>query len=430
MNYQLTIPLNSGVHRVNFEIPTGTIRGSIKAPPSKSITHRLLIIGALSGKEFLVHNPLFCADTQITIDGLKKLGFEIEQTRESLQFNGNRKNIEKSVKIFVGNSGTSARFLTAVAALQPVRCTITGSQRIQRRPMLPLINTLRHIGAEIEHQSGYLPLKISGGSLSGGKIMVDSCQSSQFLSAILLIAPFLSADSQIYHGDSIASKPYVEMTATLMRKSGISVEENTDHYKVISGQAYSAWAVDVEGDFSNGANFLAGAAITDGRLEITNLSNDSIQGDKIILEILSESGAKIEIQNSRVIVEGGEISGIDRNMRDYPDLVPITSVLALFAKGSSRLGNVANLRLKESDRLRAILENIRRMNGEAYINGDDLIIEPQRLRGNLLSSYNDHRMAMSFAIAGLKVLGVVIKDSECVNKSYPGFWDDFRRLVK
>jgi len=415
---------------MNFEIPTGTLEGSVKAPPSKSITHRLLIMGALSGKECLVHNPLLCEDTQITIEGLRKLGFEIEIVEDSILFKGSRKDVEKPVEIFVGNSGTSARFLTAVAALLPVRCTITGSPRMQQRPMLPLIDALQNMGAKIVHRSGYIPLNITGGNLAGGRIHVDSTQSSQFLSAILLIAPYLLEDSQIHFGDFVASKPYAEMTISLMKRAGVFINKNDDHYRVTSGQIYSTGIGSVEGDFSNSANFMIGAAVTGGRVEITNLSPDSIQGDKIVFEILSGAGARVVIQSSKIIVEGGEISAIDWDMQHCPDLVPIVSILALFAKGASNLRRVANLRLKESDRLKAIIENINRMNGKAYLNRNDLIIEPQPLKNELLPTHNDHRIAMSFAMAGLKVPGVVIKNTECVNKSYPGFWDDFERLVK
>jgi 3-phosphoshikimate 1-carboxyvinyltransferase len=415
---------------MNFEIPTGVLKGDVQAPPSKSITHRLLIIGALSGKEFLIRKPLFCEDTQITMDGLKTLGFEFVTTKEAVRFSGNRRDVKKAVEIYVGNSGTSARFLTAVAALLPVRCIIIGSSRMRQRPMLTLLDALINLGAKIENRSGYLPLKIFGGGLTGGEIRVDSSQSSQFLSALLLIAPYLSMDSHIYFGDSVASKPYAVMTVSLMGRFGISIEEGASQYRVACGQRYSNKGTGVEGDFTNAANFMVGAAISKGRVEISNLSNDSIQGDKIILKILRRCGAQIEVSDSEIIVEGKDIRAIDCDMQYYPDLVPIVTVLALFAKGASSLRNVAHLRLKESDRLQTIVDNVRRMGGKAYLHHNNLVIDPRPLRGTPLSAFNDHRIAMSFAMTGLRVPGVTIEEPECVKKSYPHFWSDLKRLVK
>lgn len=415
---------------MKFEIPTGVLNGEVNAPPSKSITHRLLIMGALSGSKFLIRKPLFCEDTQITMDGLRALGFEFVTTKESVLFSGNRMDVKKVVEIYVGNSGTSARFLTTVAALLSARCVINGSSRMQQRPMAPLIDALRTLGAKIESRSGYLPLKISGGVLTGGVIRIDSKQSSQFLSALLLIAPYLSMDSHIFFDDSIASRPYADMTVCLMRRFGISVEEMAFQYRIPRGQRYSNETIIVEGDFTNSANFMVGAAISRGRVEITNLSNDSIQGDKIVLDILRRYGAAIEVRDSGIIVEGKDIEAIDFDMRRYPDLVPIISVWALFAKETSSLRNVAHLRLKESDRLQAIINNIGRMGGKAYVHQNNLVITPRSLKGTTLSANNDHRIAMSFAMTSLRVPGVAIEEPECVKKSYPHFWNDLKQLVK
>lgn len=406
------------------------LEGKIDAPPSKSITHRLLIMGALSGKECKIQNPLFCEDTEITLKALKTLGYETELMQDSILFAGYRKNVDKPVEIFVGNSGTSARFLTALVALLPIECIIDGFPRMRQRPMAPLIKALQKLGALIEHRSGYLPLSIKGGKLTGGGVQVESSYSSQFLSAILLIAPCLEQDCQIYFGNSVASKPYVDMTVALMRKAGIALEENQNYYEIPSSQAYSIEQMQVEGDYSNAAPFMAGATISGGRIAFRNLSADSIQGDKIILDILKGAGAKIDIRDREVLVTGNEINSIDRDMQNYPDLIPPLSVMALFAKGKSILRNVGNLRLKESDRLKAIINNFEKLGGRAYLDGNDLILEPQPLHGAILLTYNDHRIAMSFAMAGLKVPDVIIENSGCVTKSYPNFWDDLKRLMK
>lgn len=425
------------------KIPTGLLQGRIQSPPSKSITHRLFIMGALSGKKCLIQKPLFCQDTEITLQGLKKLGFEFEVLPESVRFSGGRGAVDETnggkvstIEIDVGNSGTSARFLTALAALSPVECRIDGTPRMRQRPMAPLIKVLEQLGAEIDHNAGYLPLSIRGGKLSGGKVKIDSRLSSQFLSALLLIAPYLANDTTIHFGDSVVSKPYSEMTVDLMKRAGIrfskadEVSESRNHYGIEAGQTYAVGKLEVEGDFSNAASFMVGAAISGGKIVMENLSRKSIQGDRIILEVLRNAGAHIQIRPTGMEITGGKLTGIDWDMRHYPDLVPAVAVMGLFARGNSRLRNVASLRLKESDRLQAIIDNVRKLDGKAHLVENDLVITPCRLTGAVLSSYNDHRIAMSFAMAGLRVPGVEVENAGCVVKSYPNFWNDFYRLIK
>lgn len=419
---------------MRIEITIGTLQGSITAPASKSITHRLFVMGALSGKDCLIRNPLFCDDTEITLLGLKKLGFEFEISSEGVHFLGNEEAIRGTspIEIDVGNSGTSARFLTALAALLPGKYRIDGTARMRQRPMTPLLQALQKLGAEIEHQNGHLPLTIRGGSLTGGIVEIDTALSSQFLSALLLIAPYLVDDTTIHHGESISSKPYSDMTVNLMKKAGIQMSESEGKigYQIKAGQSYEVGEWVIEGDFSNAANFMVGAAISGGEIVVENLFPDSIQGDQIILEILQSAGADVTVSPERIKVIGGELTAIDWDMRHYPDLVPVVAVGALFARGISRLRNIANLRLKESDRLDAITANIRKLSGRAYLEENSLVIEPGPLQGAILPSYNDHRIAMSFAMVGLRVSGVEIQDAECVRKSYPNFWDNLLHLLK
>lgn len=418
--------------KTNIQIIPGILQGKVEAPPSKSITHRLLIIGALSSKECTIHNPLFCEDTEITLQGLVKLGYVFEVSQDSILFTGYRENVNKPVEIFVGNSGTSARFLTALASFLPGDCVIDGVSRMRQRPMSPLIQALQKMGADIEHNSGYLPLRIKGGYLTGGRVIVDSTYSSQFLSAMLLIAPYLDQVSRIHFGNFTASKPYVDMTIALMRKAGITIEKHSNYYEVAALQRYSLGRMKVEGDYSNAAVFMVGATISGGRITLKNLLPNSIQGDRTILDILEATGTKIDVKHHEVLVARTqhEISSIQWNMKNCPDLIPPVSVVALFANGKSILRNVSNLRIKESDRLQAIMNNIEKLGGKAYLDGNDLIIEPQPLHAAMLPTYKDHRIAMSFAMAGLKIPGIAIENSECVKKSYPNFWDDFKLLIK
>lgn len=413
------------------EIRNAILDGSVIIPPSKSITHRLMIINALSDESSTITNPLYSEDTIATAEGLKNLGYSLNLVSKRIVFNGKTTKQDKEVKIDVKNSGTSARFLAAVSCLSEADCIIDGSQRMQERPMMPLIGALKTLGAKIKDTDGHLPLKIFKSALHGRSIKVDASQSSQFLSALVLICPYLQEKSIIIHENMITSRPYFEMTLNLIQRAGIRLENQTEQLIIPGEQKFLPLNIAVEGDFSSAAYFLVGTIITGGLITCENIAADSIQGDKIILNILAQTtSSNIEIQKNTLKISGGDIFGLDFDMRDYPDLIPTVSVLCLFAKKKSRLRNVTILKYKESDRLRAITENIARIGGNSYIEGNDLIIEPKPLRSATLESYNDHRIAMSFALVGLKIPGIRIKNSMCVQKSYPTFWNDFERLSK
>ncbi|MEJ2635064.1 MAG: 3-phosphoshikimate 1-carboxyvinyltransferase [Calditrichia bacterium] len=410
------------------KISLGIIEGSLEAPPSKSITHRLFIMAALSGHPCKIINPLFSEDTLITLNALKNMGYDIRSEGNQVVFSGEKKNPTLPIKIKVGNSGTSARFLTVFAAFRPGEYNIDGSDRMRQRPMGSLIEALKEMGIEIEHNAGHLPLRIRGRAAAGGNASIDATRTSQFISALLLTAPVTEKGITIVHGGRIASRPYMDMTITMMRRRGITVHEDENSIRVPGKQDYRIGEVVVEGDFSSASYFVVGAAITGGELRLSNLANDSLQGDRVILDILEAAGAPIGRETSGIMVQGSEIAGIDWNMRDCPDLVPAVAVLALFARGKSRLGGVAHLRYKESDRGQVLADNISLLGGKAAISEDELIIEPSALRGQKIRTHNDHRMAMSFAVAGLKIPGISIENPGCVEKSYPTFWADFERL--
>ncbi len=414
----------------HIEIKTGVLSGKTNAPPSKSITHRLLIIAALSGQRWHIKNPLFSDDTRITLDALNQMGFSMNSIPNEFVLDGTHKNIESPSVIFFGNSGTSARLLTAVAASISGEFHLDGTERMRQRPMFPLINALQQLGAEIEHQNGYLPMDVSGGNLKGGEVIIDASQSSQFISALLLIAPYLKQDLTILPEGTIASSGYVDLTFSLMRKNGIEVKKDGEKIVLPGNQNYVMRDDKVEGDYSSASYFLAGAALTGGSVTVSNLEQSSHQSDQIILEILSEAGARVVRESDKVIVKGGKIKGIDMDMQSCPDIVPTVAVMALFATGDTRMRNVRHLQFKESDRLKAIQENISRLGGESEIEGNDLIIKPRPLKGATLPTYDDHRIAMSFALAGLRVKGVSIENPKCVEKSFPEFWREFYQMIQ
>ena len=419
--------LSRGIH-------IGRMAGTMEVPPSKSITHRLLVMAALSGRACRIRRPLFSEDTLVTWEGLRKLGFPVERDGDSFLFTGKPRTVSGSgdgpVKIDVGNSGTSARFLTALAGFLPGECVIDGNPRMRMRPMSPLIDALRSLGIEVLDDGGRLPLRIAGGTISGNTVEVDTSRSSQFLSALLLAAPLLPGGLRILHGGVEVSRPYSEMTIALMRRSGVGIRSEPGCIVVEGGAGYSVGDCMVEGDYSSASYFLIGAAITGGEMHVTNLARDSVQGDRVVLEILRDAGAVVSWRESGVLVASARLRGIDRDMGDCPDLDPAVAVLALFSSGASRLRNVMHLRFKESDRLEAIVGNIARMGGDARTDGRSLVVEPRLLHGAILPTFDDHRIAMSFALAGLVVPGVELDNPGCVKKSYPDFWRNFEAAVQ
>ncbi len=410
-------------------IHPGVMRGTLPAPPSKSVSHRLLIMGALSGSPCIIKNVLLSEDIGITLQALEKMGFQWTLHQNNLTFSGERKISAQPAEVFLGNSGTSARLLTAVAAALPGRYLFKAAPRMQERPMKPLLDSLIKLGADIEHSAGSFPLKISGSSLGGGEIAVDASVSSQFVSALMIIAPLTPNGLKILPLSPPVSEPYIQLTADLMQESGVEVIREHDSIYIRGKQIYRFRQRRVEGDYSSASYFAVGAAISCGDVVIQNLNPQSAQGDRIILSLLQQAGARIEWNRRSVHITGAPLKGIDVDMKNHPDVIPSAAVMALFAETPSRLRNVQHLRFKESDRLQVLLDDIRLLKGDVSANGKDMIIKPKPLTGTLLPVHNDHRMAMSFALTGLKVSGVIIDNPDCVQKSFPQFWDYFDKLV-
>lgn len=435
---------------MTLSIPTRTIipaqfSGTLAVPTSKSLTHRALIIAAFAAiqnnSSTIVRNPLRSDDTTLTLAALGKMGFETiitenEELISSIEFTGTRITPQSGTTIDIHHSGTSARLLTAVAAIQPIAAgswiEIDGSSRMRQRPMQELVSPLQALGAELKSESGFLPIRITTPIRHGAEVRLDASKSSQFLSALLLIAPLLAGKTTIRIEGEIASKSYSDMTIAQMRQAGIIVEEIEDGYIIEGGQIYTMQDYTVEGDYSAVSYPLAAATITGGEVCVTNIVRDSPQGDRAIIEMLEEFGATVEWQPSGGVKIRGikKLRGIDRDMNSCPDIVPTVAVTALFAETKSIFRNIEHLRYKESDRIAAVIENITRLGGRAYTEGDALIVEPSahELHGAQLPTFDDHRMAMSFSLVGLRIPEVTIENPECVVKSYPLYWKDFEVL--
>jgi 3-phosphoshikimate 1-carboxyvinyltransferase len=402
----------------------------VKLPGSKSYTHRALILSALADGGSHLINALRSNDTEYTLQALEKFGVRSFWEEDRLHVIGNGGRLESTEgKIFVGNSGTSMRFLTALASLKEGRTLLDGDERMRRRPIADLLEVLERLGVKTHSRNGFPPVVIESQGLSGGRVKIRGEESSQFLSALLMVAPHAHRDVWIEVTGHLVSKPYVDITQEVMFAFGIEIQ-NQDHryFSVRAGERYSPQKYLIEGDASNASYFLSAAAVTQGRIRVENFPSTSVQGDVRFLDILENMGCEVIRGNGWVEVSGRELKGIEIDMNEMPDLVPTLAVTSAFAQGRTVIKNIGHLRLKESDRIRALTGELTKMGirveeGEAWLK-----IEGGKGHGAEIETYNDHRIAMSFAIAGLSIPGIRIKGEECVHKSFPDFWKTLGRL--
>ncbi|MBM4305961.1 MAG: 3-phosphoshikimate 1-carboxyvinyltransferase [Deltaproteobacteria bacterium] len=405
---------------------------AVVIPGSKSYTHRTLIVSALAEGESILINALRSEDTNHTIHGLKKFGVRIYWKGDRLHVQGKGGKLAASEeRLFVGNSGTSMRFLTALAALKNGRTLLDGSERMRGRPIEDLLGGLRALGIRSysKEGNGCPPVVVESQGLKGGTTKIRGEESSQFLSALLMVAPYASRDVTVELMGNLASKPYVDITRQVISAFGVEVQGEGYHsFFVRSGQRYLPQVYRIEGDASHASYFLSAAAITRGKVRVENLNSTSIQGDTGFVNILEKMGCNVIRGDSWAEVHGKELQRIEVDMNAMPDLVPTLAVTAAFARGMTVIRNIGHLRLKESDRIRALARELRKMGIQVEEGKDWLKIEGGKTHGAEIETYNDHRLAMSFAIAGLVTPGVKIKGEECVNKSFPDFWKTFERL--
>jgi 3-phosphoshikimate 1-carboxyvinyltransferase len=320
--------------------------------------------------------------------------------------------------------------MTAVSVLADNDVILDGTRQLKERPIAELIEALRDGGIEIETHNNHelLPLRIKPGKFSGGNMEISGKETSQFASSLLLIAPFAAKDLHLMV-KNLKSAPYLDITIDLMKKFGVSVEKVGNTFRLKSGQQYKACYCPVEGDFSSASYFWAAGLITGSTIAVGNLNRKSVQGDRYILEILKKMGAKIEESRNKIIVEGGDLHAINIDMADYPDIVPTVSVLAAFARGRSVIRNIAHLRRKESDRIKALETELTKMGVKIVSTDDSMMIDGSRVHGAVVETHQDHRIAMSLAIAALGAYeSTIIRQVEVVNKSYPDFFDDLKKI--
>jgi 3-phosphoshikimate 1-carboxyvinyltransferase len=405
---------------------------SVRVPGSKSYTHRIFIASALSDGQCIVKNALDSEDTRHTLTALNQMGVVTRKTDNRIEIRGTGGRLYPCIKpIDLGNSGTSMRLLTAVAALGQGKYILTGTKRMQERPIQDLLDGLNGLGitAKAQNQNGCPPVEIQGGKPKGGKIGLCCKTSSQFLSAVLLIAPHCAQGIEVVVTEGPVSKPYIDLTLEVMETCGITLErENYDWFRVPGKQIYRSGEYPVEPDCSQAGYFWGSAAITGGKVKVLGITNASRQGDVRFADVLGRMGCRVTHEPDGISVEGGDLKGIDVDMSDMPDMVPTLAVVASFAEGMTRIANVSHLKAKESDRLGSVVNELGKMGVESSCTENGLTVVGGRVRGAEIETYDDHRIAMSFAMAGLKTPGVRIKNERCVDKSFPNFWDVFSTL--
>lgn len=388
---------------MNIKIFPSQISGSVAAPPSKSVTHRALILAALARGTSTLKNVLLSDDTLHTMQALQQLGVSINQEGKTIIVTGADGNLTAPKEpLFVGNSGLTMRMITAVSTLAAGTTIITGEKRLHERPMQDLLDGLKQIGT--------------------GTITIDGSVSSQYITALLLIAPFAKEGLTIIVTDILRSKPYVTLTINLMKTFGVKVEnKNFKEFVVEKGQKYQAKNYTVEGDYSSASYFFAAAAVTGGKVTIRNLNENSAQGDRYFLDLLQKMECSVQTSTKP--------KGITVDMNDYPDIVQTLAVVASFAKGKTTIKNIGHLKDKETNRISATANELTKMGIRVKATNDSLAIIGGKPKGATIETHNDHRMAMSFAVAGLSATGeTTIQNADVVNKSYPNFWEDLKSI--
>jgi 3-phosphoshikimate 1-carboxyvinyltransferase len=407
----------------------------IAAPPSKAHTLRALIIGSLAEGTTVIKKPLLGEDQLNVINCLKKLGVKINVAGNRITvegLGGIYKPIENELN--VGESGVGMNFLAAAANLSDKPVVITGSARLMERPIDEVINGLRQLGCKIDYldKEGFPPVKIYGGGIRGGKTAIKGSKTSQYFSAITISSPYAESKVALKCTDEMTERPYLDITLQIMSQFGVdAINKNYKEIIVPCGKKYSAREMTIEGDYSSASFFFLAAAICQSKVTIGGLRGDTKQGDKVFLSLIRKMGCEVSETEDTICVNGSELAAIEQDMSNIPDLVPPMAIAAAFAKGISRLTNIGHLRLKECDRLAVIASELNKMSVSAECNQDSLIIEgTQQAHGAKIDPHNDHRIAMSFAAAGLATGEQIIENENCVAKSFPDFWERFEVFYK
>ncbi|MBN1862428.1 MAG: 3-phosphoshikimate 1-carboxyvinyltransferase [Dehalococcoidales bacterium] len=402
------------------------LSGTVRAPASKSYTIRGLACAALAQGDSEVVSPLISDDTEAALNVLRAIGVKI--TREVSAENEERWRVtggsfrEPETELFCGDSAATLRFMAAIASLVPGECRLTAGPSLAKRPVGPLVAALRQLGVDCSAQGGLPPLVVKGGGLEGGLTELPGDISSQFVSALLLVAPLAGGEVTIRLTTAPESKPYLLMTLDSLKSFGIKVAATPDlrEFKA-APQRYKPARYTVEGDWSSASYFLALGALS-GPVSVTNLNPESLQGDRALLGFLREMGAQIEIDKSTITVRKSRLNAIRADLADVIDLLPTVAVLAAVAEGTSEFSGIERARIKESNRVAAVRKGLERMGVVVREEKNRLLVTGATPKGASIESYNDHRIAMAFGVLGTVAGETMINEAECVSKTFPDFW--------
>jgi 3-phosphoshikimate 1-carboxyvinyltransferase len=406
----------------------------VDAPPSKAHTLRALIIGSLSDGETRIYNPLLGDDQRNVIECLKRLGVEIEVRGDKLivEGAGGRYTPVKD-ELNVGESGVGMNFLTSAVNLSYKPVVITGSKRITERPIREVVEGLRQLGCKIDYlgKEGFPPIKVHGGGIAGGEAQIRGGECSQYFSSIVISSPYAENKVTLKCIDEMTEKPYFDISLQMMAEFGVKAKNNNYKQIEIPKGRYSAREITIEGDYSSASFFFLAGAICKTKVTIKGLRSDTKQGDRAFVVLMEKMGCEVSERGEGICIQGRELTAIEEDMSDLPDLVPPLAIACAFANGESHLTNIGHLRNKECDRLAVMTSELVKMGVDARCDESSLIIKGGgKIHGARIDPHNDHRIAMSFAVAGLATGNQAIDNEMCVAKSFPDFWERFEVFLK
>jgi 3-phosphoshikimate 1-carboxyvinyltransferase len=413
------------------------ISGTIRPPGSKSISNRALILAAIAEGESTLRGLLDCEDTRVMVESLRRLGIEIEHdpVANTARVQGcGGKPPARDAELYLENSGTSIRFLTALCALGSGTFLLDGNSRMRERPIGHLVTSLRELGVDLQcvNDNNCPPVLVRADGLPGGATTIDGSISSQYLSALLMAAPCAKSRTEIRVKGALVSEPYIDMTLGVMARFDVAAVEfiGDNHHCLIEPSGYQGTDYDIEPDASAASYFLAAAAMTGGKVTVEGLSKHALQGDVKFVDALRKMGCRVEWKEDSVTVAGKPLHGIEIDMNAISDTAQTLSAVAVFAEGPTRIYNVGHMRHKETDRISAVATELRKLGQFVEETEDSLTIHPAPVLPAIVDTYNDHRMAMSFSLIGLRAEGVTIDNPGCTVKTYPHFFEDLERLCQ
>ena len=408
-------------------------QGTVRPPGSKSLTNRALAVAALADGTSRLTGVLDSQDTCVMIESLSRLGVEIhrDSSARTIEIVGcHGRPPQTTADLWLENSGTSIRFLTALCTLGTGTFRLDGSERMRERPIGDLVSALNALSGDVRCESGgdCPPVIVNANGLSGGRTSVNGSISSQYLSALLMAAPCAENAVEIAIEGQLVSQPYIDMTLGVMARFAVTTESDADHRYLIEPQSYRATEYAIEPDASAASYFFATAAITGGEVTVEGLSYDALQGDVHFVDALERMGCRVNWQPDSITVKGGPLRGIDIDMNAISDTAQTLAAIAPFAEGPTIIRNIGHVRHKETDRIHAVATELQRLGIAVEEQDDAITIFPGPIKPAQIQTYDDHRMAMSFALIGLKVPGIQIADPGCTAKTYPEFFDDLEAL--